>query len=40
MARDYEPQTGWVLAAFVMGALTGAAAALLWASTSGEDARR
>ena len=40
MARDYEPKTGLVLAAFVMGALTGAAAALLWAPTSGEDARR
>ena len=40
MARDYEPQTGLVLVAFVMGAVTGAAAALLLAPTSGEDTRR
>lgn len=31
---------GAVLMAFVLGAVTGAAVALLWAPTSGEEARR
>lgn len=40
MSRDHDAHTGLVLMAFVMGAVTGAAAALLWAPTSGEEARR
>ena len=40
MSRDHDAQTGLVLMAFVMGAVTGAAAALLWAPTTGEETRR
>lgn len=40
MSRDHDSHTGLVLMAFVMGAVTGAAAALLWAPTTGEDTRR
>ena len=40
MSRDNDAQTGLVLLAFVMGAVTGAAAALLWAPTTGEETRR
>ena len=40
MSRDNDTQTGLVLLAFVMGAVTGAAAALLWAPTTGEETRR
>lgn len=40
MSRDNDAQTGLVLMAFVMGAITGAAAALLWAPTTGEETRR
>jgi gas vesicle protein len=39
MARE-QGGGGAVLVAFVLGALAGAAAALLWAPTTGEDARR
>ena len=40
MSRDHDAQTGLVLMAFVMGVVTGAAAALLWAPTSSEETRR
>jgi len=40
MSRDHDSHAGLVLMAFVMGAVTGAAAALLWAPTTGEDTRR
>lgn len=40
MSKDHDAQTGLVLMAFVMGAVTGAAAALLWAPTTGEETRR
>lgn len=39
MGQD-EGAGGAVLMAFVCGAITGAALALLWAPTSGEEARR
>ena len=40
MSRDNDAQTGLVLMAFVMGAVTGAAVALLWTPKSGEETRR
>ena len=40
MSRDNDAQTGLVLLAFVMGAVTGAAAALLCAPTTGQETRR
>ena len=40
MSRDNDAQTGLVLLAFVMGAVTGAAAAFLWAPATGEETRR
>lgn len=40
MAKDNDSQIGLVLLAFVMGAVTGAAAALLCTPTTGEEARR
>ena len=40
MSRDNDAPTGLVLLAFVMGAVTGAAAALLWAPAKGEETRR
>ena len=40
MARDHDGQAGAVLMAFVLGAVSGAAVALLWAPTAGEDTRR
>jgi gas vesicle protein len=39
MARD-DGDAGTVIVAFVLGAITGAAVALLMAPTSGEEARR
>jgi gas vesicle protein len=39
MARD-EGGSGAVFLAFVLGAMTGAALALLWAPTTGEEARK
>ncbi len=40
MARDYEGQAGVVLMTFVLGAIAGAAAALLWAPTTGKETRQ
>ena len=40
MARDHDGHAGAVLMAFVLGAVSGAAVALLWAPTAGEDTRR
>ena len=40
MARDDGGAAGTVIVAFVLGALTGAAVALLMAPTSGEETRR
>ena len=40
MSKDNDSQIGLVLLAFVMGAVTGAAAALLCAPATGEEARR
>ena len=40
MAREHDGNAGLVLMAFVMGAVTGAAVALLYAPTSGEETRR
>ena len=39
MPRDHDGHAGLVLMAFVMGAVTGAAVALLWAPATGEEAR-
>lgn len=40
MARDDGTAAGTVIVAFVLGAVTGAAVALLMAPTSGEETRR
>ena len=40
MSGDHEGHASIVLMAFVMGAITGAATALLMAPTSGSEARR
>lgn len=40
MARDDSNAAGTVVVAFVLGAITGAAVALLMAPASGEDTRR
>ncbi len=40
MARDHDGHAGAVLMAFVLGAVSGAAVALLWAPYAGEDTRR
>ncbi len=40
MARDHDGHAGAVLMAFVLGAVSGAAVALLWAPYVGEDTRR
>ncbi len=40
MARDDGGAAGTIIVAFVLGALTGAAVALLLAPTSGEETRR
>ena len=40
MARDDGAQAGTVIVAFVLGAVTGAAVALLMAPASGEETRR
>lgn len=40
MARDEGAAAGTVIVAFVLGAVTGAAVALLMAPVSGEEARR
>jgi gas vesicle protein len=40
MAYERESQAGTVLMAFVVGAIAGAAVALLWAPASGAETRR
>ena len=40
MARDQDGHAGAVLMAFVLGAVSGAAVALLWAPSAGEETRR
>ncbi len=40
MGRDHDGHAGAVLMAFVLGAVSGAAVALLWAPSVGEDTRR
>lgn len=40
MARDGEGTSGAVLLAFVLGAVAGAAVALLWAPASGGETRK
>ena len=40
MVRDQDGHAGAVLMAFVLGAVSGAAVALLWAPNAGEDTRR
>ena len=40
MARDHDGHAGAVLMAFVLGAVSGAAIALLWAPSAGDDTRR
>jgi len=40
MAEDRGGQAGSVVVAFVLGAITGAAVALLWAPAPGEETRR
>ena len=40
MARNQDSQAGTVLLAFVLGAIAGAAVALLWAPATGADTRR
>ena len=40
MSRDHDGHAGVVLMAFVLGAITGAAVALLSTPTSGTDTRR
>jgi gas vesicle protein len=40
MARDNDGNAGAVLMAFVLGAVSGAAVALLWAPGPGEETRR
>ena len=40
MSKDHDGHAGVVLMAFVMGAITGAAAALLVAPTTGSETRR
>ena len=39
MARDSDGHAGAVLMAFVLGALSGAAVALLWTPSTGEETR-
>ena len=40
MTRDHDRDAGAVLMAFVLGAVSGAAVALLWAPATGDEARR
>jgi gas vesicle protein len=40
MAHDRESQAGTVILAFIVGAVAGAAVALLWAPASGAETRR
>ena len=40
MSRDHDGNAGAILMAFVLGAVSGAAVALLWAPNAGEETRR
>lgn len=40
MSRDHDGNAGAVLMAFVLGAVSGAAVALLWAPSAGDETRR
>lgn len=40
MTKDNDGHAGAVLMAFMLGALSGAAVALLWAPATGDEARR
>lgn len=40
MSKEDEMHTGGILKAYLAGAITGAAVALLWAPTSGTETRR
>jgi gas vesicle protein len=40
MTHDSESQAGTVMVAFIVGAIAGAAVALLWAPASGAETRR
>ncbi|HJN46990.1 MAG: YtxH domain-containing protein [Vicinamibacterales bacterium] len=40
MSRDHDGNAGTILMAFVLGAVSGAAVALLWAPNAGEETRR
>jgi gas vesicle protein len=40
MAYDRESQAGTVMVAFIVGAIAGAAVALLWAPATGAETRR
>ncbi len=40
MSREHDGSAGIVFMAFVMGAVAGAATALLWAPSTGEETRR
>ncbi len=40
MGKNQDGQAGAVLMAFVLGAVSGAAVALLWAPSAGEETRR
>lgn len=40
MSHDRESQAGTVIVAFVLGAVAGAAVALLWAPAAGAETRR
>jgi gas vesicle protein len=40
MAHDRDSQAGTVVMAFIVGAIAGAAVALLWAPASGAETRR
>jgi gas vesicle protein len=40
MAHDRDSQAGAVMMAFIVGAIAGAAVALLWAPASGAETRR
>ena len=40
MVRDQDGHAGSILMAFVLGAISGAAVALLWAPGAGEDTRK
>ena len=40
MARDHDGSAGAILMAYLLGAVSGAAIALLWSPSAGEETRR